>query len=75
MDLDALPFPDYSLPHMERFIIKQPPAKKSLGNRLPQLLLPGAVPWIRKFFSVHAVYGYGWREGPSEKMSLKNWSM
>ncbi len=66
-DLDAIPFPDYSLPNMDAYFDRGQRAKKT-WERTATLVTSRGCPFDCEFCSIHPVYGYRWRGRSAENV-------
>jgi anaerobic magnesium-protoporphyrin IX monomethyl ester cyclase len=58
-DLDTIPFPDDSIPNIERLFRHSP--RHRLGGRTAAIITSRGCPYNCEFCSIHSVYGWRWR--------------
>jgi len=64
-DLDTIPFPDYSIPQMERYFTLSP---RNFAGRTASLFTSRGCPFDCEFCSIHPVYGRKWRMRSAENV-------
>lgn len=64
-DLDSLPFPDYSIPMMDKYFDHSP---RNVIGRTASLHTSRGCPFYCEFCSIHPVYGRKWRGRSAENV-------
>lgn len=64
-DLDSLPFPDYSIPSMDKYFSISP---RNTVGRTASLITSRGCPFDCEFCSIHPVYGKRWRGRTAENV-------
>lgn len=65
-DLDRLPFPDDSLPNMDRYFSISP--RNDRTHRTASIITSRGCPFSCEFCSIHPVYGHKWRGRSAENV-------